>query len=194
MDSLDSWLGKHEGSRMWVWGETHSFSGGQGFNRQGKRRAEADSFESTALPVLDLLYRSFTAFQKVCVLFMIHQKEHKCTLAEVLILISTSAGVMFLFLFILRMCHMLCISNPFLSGTLPLWTLTSISGFISHCTHGVGRSSTDRQFFFINRRPCDPAKVFKIFLCKFFLFACNILLYYIYYLIMFSDIGNLHGT
>lgn len=38
--------------------------------------------------------------------------------------------------------------------------LFHISGFISHCTHGAGRSSTDRQFFFINRRPCDPAKVF----------------------------------
>ncbi|XP_051018945.1 mismatch repair endonuclease PMS2 isoform X2 [Acomys russatus] len=37
-----------------------------------------------------------------------------------------------------------------------------ISGFISHCTHGAGRSSTDRQFLFINRRPCDPAKVSKV--------------------------------
>ncbi|XP_036095912.1 mismatch repair endonuclease PMS2 isoform X1 [Molossus molossus] len=37
-----------------------------------------------------------------------------------------------------------------------------ISGFISHCTHGVGRSSTDRQFFFINWRPCDPAKVSRL--------------------------------
>uniref|UniRef100_A0A2K5YIU9 PMS1 homolog 2, mismatch repair system component n=1 Tax=Mandrillus leucophaeus TaxID=9568 RepID=A0A2K5YIU9_MANLE len=38
----------------------------------------------------------------------------------------------------------------------------SISGFISQCAHGVGRSSTDRQFFFINRRPCDPAKVSRL--------------------------------
>ncbi|CAK6446377.1 unnamed protein product [Pipistrellus nathusii] len=37
-----------------------------------------------------------------------------------------------------------------------------ISGFISHCTHGVGRSSTDRQFFFVNWRPCDPAKVSRL--------------------------------
>ncbi|KAK2117130.1 hypothetical protein P7K49_004016 [Saguinus oedipus] len=37
-----------------------------------------------------------------------------------------------------------------------------ISGFISQCAHGVGRSSTDRQFFFINRRPCDPAKVSRL--------------------------------
>ncbi|XP_016064287.1 PREDICTED: mismatch repair endonuclease PMS2 [Miniopterus natalensis] len=37
-----------------------------------------------------------------------------------------------------------------------------ISGFISHCTHGAGRSSTDRQFFFINWRPCDPAKVSRL--------------------------------
>lgn len=40
--------------------------------------------------------------------------------------------------------------------------LFRISGFISHCTHGSGRSSTDRQFFFINQRPCDPAKVSKL--------------------------------
>ncbi|XP_055454613.1 mismatch repair endonuclease PMS2 isoform X2 [Psammomys obesus] len=40
--------------------------------------------------------------------------------------------------------------------------LFHISGFISHCTHGAGRSSTDRQFFFVNRRPCDPAKVSKL--------------------------------
>ncbi|XP_035979480.2 mismatch repair endonuclease PMS2 isoform X2 [Halichoerus grypus] len=41
-------------------------------------------------------------------------------------------------------------------------TLFHISGFISHCAHGVGRSSTDRQFFFINGRPCDPAKVSRL--------------------------------
>ncbi|NWH76022.1 PMS2 endonuclease, partial [Piaya cayana] len=40
--------------------------------------------------------------------------------------------------------------------------LYSITGFISRCDHGVGRSSTDRQFFFINQRPCDPAKVVKL--------------------------------
>ncbi|NXA07107.1 PMS2 endonuclease, partial [Sapayoa aenigma] len=40
--------------------------------------------------------------------------------------------------------------------------LYSISGFMSRCDHGVGRSTTDRQFFFINQRPCDPAKVVKI--------------------------------
>ncbi|EDL19032.1 mismatch repair endonuclease PMS2 [Mus musculus] len=37
-----------------------------------------------------------------------------------------------------------------------------VSGFISQCTHGAGRSATDRQFFFINQRPCDPAKVSKL--------------------------------
>ncbi|NXS67927.1 PMS2 endonuclease, partial [Pandion haliaetus] len=40
--------------------------------------------------------------------------------------------------------------------------LYSITGFISRCDHGVGRSATDRQFFFINQRPCDPAKVVKL--------------------------------
>nr|XP_031532649.1 mismatch repair endonuclease PMS2 isoform X3 [Vicugna pacos] len=43
-----------------------------------------------------------------------------------------------------------------------LHNLFQLSGFISHGTHGVGRSSTDRQFFFINRRPCDPAKVSRL--------------------------------
>uniref|UniRef100_A0A671MUC9 Mismatch repair endonuclease PMS2 n=1 Tax=Sinocyclocheilus anshuiensis TaxID=1608454 RepID=A0A671MUC9_9TELE len=32
-----------------------------------------------------------------------------------------------------------------------------IDGFVSQADHGVGRSATDRQFFFINKRPCDPA-------------------------------------
>ncbi|NXF95917.1 PMS2 endonuclease, partial [Eubucco bourcierii] len=41
-------------------------------------------------------------------------------------------------------------------------SLYSITGFISRCDHGVGRSATDRQFFFINQRPCDPAKVVKL--------------------------------
>ncbi|MEE6522566.1 hypothetical protein FKM82_021170, partial [Ascaphus truei] len=41
-------------------------------------------------------------------------------------------------------------------------SLYNITGYISRCDHGVGRSSTDRQFFFINQRPCDPAKVSKM--------------------------------
>ncbi|XP_029953214.1 mismatch repair endonuclease PMS2 [Salarias fasciatus] len=40
--------------------------------------------------------------------------------------------------------------------------LFTISGFVSHGEHGVGRSATDRQFFFINNRPCDPLKVIKL--------------------------------
>ncbi|XP_036752972.2 mismatch repair endonuclease PMS2 isoform X3 [Manis pentadactyla] len=43
-----------------------------------------------------------------------------------------------------------------------LHNLFRIVGFVSRCTHGVGRGSTDRQFFFINRRPCDPAKVSRL--------------------------------
>ncbi|XP_076616947.1 mismatch repair endonuclease PMS2 isoform X2 [Chaetodon auriga] len=38
----------------------------------------------------------------------------------------------------------------------------SITGFVSRGDHGVGRSATDRQFFFINNRPCDPLKVTKL--------------------------------
>ncbi|KAK5850602.1 hypothetical protein PBY51_001468 [Eleginops maclovinus] len=40
--------------------------------------------------------------------------------------------------------------------------LFTMSGFVSRADHGVGRSSTDRQFFFINNRPCDPVKVTKL--------------------------------
>ncbi|XP_074518976.1 mismatch repair endonuclease PMS2 [Halichoeres trimaculatus] len=40
--------------------------------------------------------------------------------------------------------------------------LFTITGFISRGDHGVGRSATDRQFFFINNRPCDPLKVTKV--------------------------------
>ncbi|KAM6407616.1 mismatch repair endonuclease PMS2 [Rhynochetos jubatus] len=49
-----------------------------------------------------------------------------------------------------------------LSATEMPQNLYSITGFISRCDHGVGRSTTDRQFFFINQRPCDPAKVVKV--------------------------------
>uniref|UniRef100_A0A2K6M6J9 PMS1 homolog 2, mismatch repair system component n=1 Tax=Rhinopithecus bieti TaxID=61621 RepID=A0A2K6M6J9_RHIBE len=52
-----------------------------------------------------------------------------------------------------------------------LHNLFYILGFISQCAPGVGRSSTDGQFLFISQRPCDPAKVFTIFLyykCVFF--------------------------
>ncbi|KAI3365589.1 hypothetical protein L3Q82_010664 [Scortum barcoo] len=40
--------------------------------------------------------------------------------------------------------------------------LFSITGFVSRGDHGVGRSASDRQFFFINKRPCDPLKVTKL--------------------------------
>ncbi|KAH0631942.1 hypothetical protein JD844_019854 [Phrynosoma platyrhinos] len=40
--------------------------------------------------------------------------------------------------------------------------LYTITGFVSRCDHGIGRSTTDRQFFFINQRPCDPTKVSKL--------------------------------
>ncbi|XP_069839929.1 mismatch repair endonuclease PMS2 [Dendropsophus ebraccatus] len=40
--------------------------------------------------------------------------------------------------------------------------LYNITGYISRCDHGVGRSATDRQFYFINQRPCDHAKVIKV--------------------------------
>lgn len=36
------------------------------------------------------------------------------------------------------------------------------TGMISSCAHGSGRSSSDRQFYFINSRPCEPPKVSKL--------------------------------
>lgn len=41
-------------------------------------------------------------------------------------------------------------------------TPIEFTGFISSCAHGSGRSSTDRQFFFVNSRPCEPTKVIKL--------------------------------
>lgn len=34
--------------------------------------------------------------------------------------------------------------------------------FISSVIHGSGRSTTDRQFFFINGRPCEPSRLMKL--------------------------------
>ncbi|KAJ0178403.1 hypothetical protein K1T71_006226 [Dendrolimus kikuchii] len=36
------------------------------------------------------------------------------------------------------------------------------TGYISSCEHGSGRSSTDRQFFYVNKRPCEPTKIIKL--------------------------------
>lgn len=35
-------------------------------------------------------------------------------------------------------------------------------GFISSCAHGAGRSVRDRQYFFINSRPCEPKQLIKM--------------------------------
>lgn len=34
-----------------------------------------------------------------------------------------------------------------------------ITGYISSCVHGQGRSTADRQFVYFNKRPVDYAKV-----------------------------------
>lgn len=34
-----------------------------------------------------------------------------------------------------------------------------LEGYISSCRHGAGRSTRDRQFFFVNSRPCEPKNV-----------------------------------
>lgn len=38
-----------------------------------------------------------------------------------------------------------------------------LEGFVSSCSHGSGRSSRDRQYFFINSRPCEPKNVRNLF-------------------------------
>lgn len=40
--------------------------------------------------------------------------------------------------------------------------LFKLEGFVSKCEHNSGRSTTDRQFFFINKRPCDSTKMSKV--------------------------------
>lgn len=37
-----------------------------------------------------------------------------------------------------------------------------IEGVISSCAHGAGRSAPDRQFYYINSRPCEPTKIMKV--------------------------------
>lgn len=37
-----------------------------------------------------------------------------------------------------------------------------IAGYVSKPDHGMGRSSADRQFLYINKRPCELAKVFRV--------------------------------
>jgi DNA mismatch repair protein MutL len=34
--------------------------------------------------------------------------------------------------------------------------------FVSSCRHSLGRSCPDRQFFYVNGRPCDPIKIIKL--------------------------------
>ncbi|KAI5696853.1 hypothetical protein M8J75_001113 [Diaphorina citri] len=38
----------------------------------------------------------------------------------------------------------------------------TLSGFISSAIHGHGRSTADRQFYFVNSRPCEPSKLMKL--------------------------------
>ena len=42
------------------------------------------------------------------------------------------------------------------------FTMYTLAGFISSCEHGKGRTTPDRQFFYINNRPCDMPKVSKL--------------------------------
>nr|CAD7428416.1 unnamed protein product [Timema monikensis] len=37
--------------------------------------------------------------------------------------------------------------------------LFQLEGCVSSCAHGAGRAASDRQFYYINSRPCEPTKV-----------------------------------
>uniref|UniRef100_A0A1I8PFE9 MutL C-terminal dimerisation domain-containing protein n=1 Tax=Stomoxys calcitrans TaxID=35570 RepID=A0A1I8PFE9_STOCA len=39
---------------------------------------------------------------------------------------------------------------------------SKLEGYISSCSHGCGRSSKDRQYFYVNFRPCDPKNISKV--------------------------------
>ncbi|EEB12470.1 DNA mismatch repair protein pms2, putative [Pediculus humanus corporis] len=40
--------------------------------------------------------------------------------------------------------------------------LYKIEGYISSCSHGCGKSGSNRQFYYINQRPIDHPKIFKL--------------------------------
>jgi DNA mismatch repair protein PMS2 len=40
--------------------------------------------------------------------------------------------------------------------------LFQLEGFISSCSHGQGRSAPDRQYIYVNKRPCDNSKIVKL--------------------------------
>jgi DNA mismatch repair protein PMS2 len=54
------------------------------------------------------------------------------------------------------------LGEEFAGVTESSFNMFRLSGYISRCNHGYGRSSTDRQFFFINKRPCDHSKLSKV--------------------------------
>ena len=37
-----------------------------------------------------------------------------------------------------------------------------IEGFVSNCSHNFGRSAPDRQYIYVNKRPCDHSKITKL--------------------------------
>lgn len=47
-----------------------------------------------------------------------------------------------------------------------LYKSIKVSGFVSSCLFGQGRSSTDRQFVFVNGRPVDYNKVLFERICQ----------------------------
>ncbi|XP_076305601.1 mismatch repair endonuclease PMS2 [Tachypleus tridentatus] len=50
------------------------------------------------------------------------------------------------------------LSSSSMSSALPF----RLEGYVSSCQHGLGRSSPDRQFLFVNGRPCDLPKVTRL--------------------------------
>ncbi|UYV62634.1 PMS2 [Cordylochernes scorpioides] len=41
-------------------------------------------------------------------------------------------------------------------------SLFSVTGYVSSCVHGKGRPASDRQFYYVNSRPCDLPKIGRV--------------------------------
>lgn len=37
-----------------------------------------------------------------------------------------------------------------------------LEGFVSSCSHGMGRAAPDRQYIYVNKRPCDNTRIVKL--------------------------------
>jgi DNA mismatch repair protein PMS2 len=43
------------------------------------------------------------------------------------------------------------------------FNIFKLEGFLSSCAHNMGRGAPDRQYVYVNKRPCDNSKIVKLF-------------------------------